>query len=111
MARPIRTAFTLFINGETYGLNVDWPPVIAYNTTTHLAHKGLERERERERERESRRSLPEWVDMGHMAHERKGNPMNILLSGCICSRFLKNSYVQSRWHALFMDFKYDFSAQ
>jgi hypothetical protein len=58
----------LFINGETYGLNVDWPPVIAYNTTTHLAHKGLERE--------CRRSLPEWVDMGHMAHERKGNPMN-----------------------------------
>lgn len=37
---------TLFINGETYGLNVDWPPVIAYNTTTHLAHKGLERARE-----------------------------------------------------------------
>ncbi|KAJ6883610.1 hypothetical protein NC652_030752 [Populus alba x Populus x berolinensis] len=69
MARPIRSAFTLFINGETYGLNVDWPPVIAYNTTTHLAHKGLERE--------SRISSPEWVDRGHMAHERKRNPMNI----------------------------------
>ncbi|KAL3573559.1 hypothetical protein D5086_024172 [Populus alba] len=81
MARPIRSAFTLFINGETYGLNVDRPPVIAYNTTTHLAHKGLERE--------SRISSPEWVDRGHMAHERKGNPMNIYYQAASVLAFQK----------------------